>query len=254
MFPLDRQFTGKKIDKNYVEQRAKSEPLYEITQIKGDGETHPFLSTEDEFADYETWDSGNLDLSEAKSNDMLAREYAREALKTGFQLEKKFGTNPYKFGVVGSTDSHTSLGAVEEENFFGKSAGAEPSPKRMEHPFMKSDKGVFEGYQMVASGYAAVWAEENTREALYSAFRRKETFATTGPRIKVRFFASNEFEDGIKSNDRQIFKNLRRENERLHNLLLNDSDLYNETLINQKIIIDQKKEIYQLNMKQIKCN
>ena len=195
MFPFERQFTGKKVDKNYVELRAKWEPLYEITQIKGDGETHPLLSTEDEFADYETWDVGNLDLSQAKSNDMLAREYAREALKSGLKLEKKLGTNPYKFGVVGSTDSHTSLGAVEEENFFGKSAGAEPSPKRMEHPFMKSDKGVFEGYQMVASGYAAVWAEENTRESLFDAMARREVYGTTGPRMMVRFFGGWDFND-----------------------------------------------------------
>ena len=200
MFPFDRQFTGKKINKNYVQQRAKWEPLYEITQIKGDGETHPFLSTEDEFADYETWDVGNLDLSQAKTNDMLAREYAREALKSGLQLEKKFGTNPYKFGIVGSTDSHTSLPAVEEENFFGKSAGAEPSPTRMEHPFMKSDKGIFEGYQMVASGYAAVWAEENTRESLFDAMARREVYGTTGPRMMVRFFGGWEFnEDDVRS-------------------------------------------------------
>jgi hypothetical protein len=195
MFPVDRQFTGKKVDKNYVQQRAKWEPLYEITQIKGDGEAHPFLSTEDEFADYETWDVGNLDLSQAKTNDMLAREYAREALKSGMQLEKKFGTNPYKFGIVGSTDSHTSLAAIEEENFFGKSAGAEPSANRMEHPFMKSDKGVFEGYQMVASGLAAVWAEENTRESLYDAMARREVYGTTGPRMMVRFFGGWEFND-----------------------------------------------------------
>ena len=134
MFPEDRQYTGKKIDKNYVQKRAKWEPLYEITQIKGDGETHPLLSSQDEFADYETWDAGNLDLTEAKTEDMLQYEYARAALKLGLQLEKKFGTNPYKFGFVGSTDSHTSLPAVEEENFFGKAANAEPSPHAFTTP------------------------------------------------------------------------------------------------------------------------
>ena len=200
MFPVDRQFTGKRIDKNYVRQRARWEPLYEITQIKGDGETHPFLSTEDEFADYETWDAGNLDLSAAKTNDMLAGEYAREALKSGLKLEKKFGTNPYKFGVVGSTDSHTSLSTAEEENFFGKSAGVEPSPARMHHPFSKTDKGVIEGYQLVASGMAAVWAEENTREALFDAMARREVYGTTGPRMMVRFFGGWDYnEDDLRS-------------------------------------------------------
>ena len=188
MFPEDRQYTGKKIDRNYVEKRARWEPLYEITQIKGDGETHPLLSPQDEFADYETWDAGNLDLTEAKTDDMLQYEYARAALKLGLQLEKKFGTNPYKFGFVGSTDSHTSLAAVEEENYFGKATNAEPSPERIHHPFVKTDQGVFEGYELAASGFAAVWARENTREAIFDALARKEAYGTTGPRMMVRFF------------------------------------------------------------------
>jgi hypothetical protein len=200
MFPEDKQYTGKRIDKNYVQKRAKWEPLYEITQIKGDGETHPLLSSQDEFADYETWDAGNLDLTEAKTDDMLKHEYARAALKLGLQLEKKFGTNPYKFGFVGSTDSHTSLAAVEEENFFGKAANAEPSPRRIHHPFTKTDKGVFEGYELVSSGYAAVWARENTREAIFDALARKEAYGTTGPRIMVRFFGGWDFtEDDLNS-------------------------------------------------------
>ena len=193
MFPVDAQYTGKKLDQFYVEQRAKREPLYEITQIKGDGETHPLLSPADEFADYETWDAGNLDLSEAKTDDMLAREYAREALKSGLMLKKKLGTNPYKFGVVGSTDSHTSLAAVEEENFFSKAANVEPSPDRIHHPFTKTDKGAFEGYELAASGYAAVWARENTREEIYDALARKEVYGTTGPRMMVRFFGGWDF-------------------------------------------------------------
>ena len=193
MFPVDKQYTGKKIDKDYVQKRARWEPLYEITQIKGDGETHPLLSPQDEFADYETWDAGNLDLTEAKTEDMLKYEYAREALKLGLQLEKKFGTNPYKFGFVGSTDSHTSLAAVEEENFFGKAANAEPSPDRIHHPFTKTDKGVFEGYELAASGYAAVWARENTREAIFDALERREAYGTTGPRIVVRFFGGWDY-------------------------------------------------------------
>jgi len=200
MFPVDKQYTGRKIDENYVELRAKWEPMYEVTQIKGDGEAHPFLSPDDTFADYETWDAGNLDLSEAKTNDMLQYEYAREALKNGLLLEERLGTNPYKFGLIGSTDSHTGLSAVEEENFFGKATNAEPSPHRMAHPFTKTDKGSFEGYQLVASGYTGVWATENTRAAIWDAMDRKEVYATTGPRIIVRFFGGwNYTENDLNS-------------------------------------------------------
>ena len=195
MFPVDAQYTGKKLDAHYVEQRAKWERMYEVTQIKGDGETHPLLSPQDEFADYETWDVGNLDLSEAKTDDMLAGEYAREALKNGMLLEARLGTNPYKFGMVGSTDSHTALATAEEDNFFGKHAGGEPSAERMMHPFTKTDKGVFEGYEVVASGLAAVWARENTRESIFDAMERKEVYATTGPRMMVRFFGGWDFEE-----------------------------------------------------------
>ena len=193
MFPVDAQYTGRAIDANYVELRARWEPMYEITQIKGDGEAHPFLSPDDAFADYETWDVGNLDLSEAKTRDMLQYEYAREALKNGLLLEQRHGANPYKFGLVGSTDSHTALSAVEEDNFFGKATNAEPSPRRMEHPFAKSPAGVFRGDMLVSSGYAAVWAEENTREAIFDAMARKEVYATTGPRIIVRFFGGWDY-------------------------------------------------------------
>ena len=194
MFPIDAQWNGRVLDKQYVESRAKWEPLYEVTQIKGDGETHPFLSPNDEFADFETWDIGNLDVSEAKTDDMLAGEYAREALKRGLILQKSLGTNPYGFGMIGSTDSHTSLSTSEENNFFGKHSGAEPSPERMMHPFMKTDSGTIMGWQQVASGLAAVWAEDNTREALFDAMERKETYATTGTRMVVRFFGGWEFE------------------------------------------------------------
>jgi hypothetical protein len=193
MFPLEAQWDGRKLDKSYVMQRDKWEPLYEATQIKGDGETHPFLSPDDEFADYETWDLGNLDASEAKTDDMLAAEYAREALKRGLVIEEALGTNPYKFGMIGSTDSHTSLATAQEDNFFGKHSGAEPSPERMYHPFMKTDVGTLFGWQMVASGYAAVWSTENTREAIFDAMERKEVYATTGSRMIVRFFGGFDF-------------------------------------------------------------
>ena len=134
MFPMEAQYDGKRLDDEYVKQRRYWEPLYEATQIKGDGETHPFLSPNDEFADYETWDIGNLDVSEAKTNDMLPGEYAREALKRGLAIEEKLGTNPYKFGMIGSTDSHTSMATAQEDNLFGKHSGAEPSAERMMHP------------------------------------------------------------------------------------------------------------------------
>jgi hypothetical protein len=194
MFPLEAQYDGKVFDAEYVEKRAKREPLYEVTQIKGDGETHPFLSPDDEFADYETWDIGNLDVSEAKTDDMLAGEYAREALKRGLAIERRLGTNPYAFGMIGSTDSHTSLPTTEENNFFGKHSGAEPRPGRLDHPFMKTDKGTILGWQMVAAGLAAVWAPENTRAALFDAMERKEVYGTTGTRLTVRFFGGWTFE------------------------------------------------------------
>ncbi|MEE4175277.1 MAG: DUF3604 domain-containing protein, partial [Xanthomonadales bacterium] len=154
---------------------------------------HPFLSPDDAFADYETWDVGNLDLSEVKTQGMLQYEYAREALKNGLLLEQRHGTNPYKFGLVGSTDSHTALAAVEEENFFGKATNAEPKPDRMTHPFAENENGVFRGDMLTASGYTGVWAEENTREAIYDAMARKEVYATTGPRMIVRFFGGWDY-------------------------------------------------------------
>jgi len=193
MFPLVESFTGRPVDREYAENRARWEPLYEVTQIKGDGETHPFLSKNDEFADYETWDQGNLDLSVIKENEMLQYEYARSALQLGLELEERLGVNPYKFGLIGSTDSHTALATAEEENFFGKHSGAEPSPERWKHPMAQVGDRKYEGWSMVSSGWAAVWAKENTREALFDAMMRKETYATTGSRILVRFFGGWDF-------------------------------------------------------------
>jgi hypothetical protein len=196
MFPTVEQFDGRRLDKEYVTERAKWEPLYEATQIKGDGEAHPFLSPDDEFADYENWDIGNLDaVPTVKTDDMLAREYARAALKTGLAIEASLGTNPYKFGMLGSTDSHTGLATAEEDNFFGKHSGAEPKPQRMDHPFFKNEKGTIMGWGMVASGLAAVYAKDNTRESIFDAMARKEVYATTGSRMLVRFFGGWEFTD-----------------------------------------------------------
>jgi hypothetical protein len=197
MFPVERNpATGKKLGADYMKARIRWEPLYEVTQIKGDGETHPYLSPDDEFADFETLALGNLNLTVVKTEDMYQREYARQALRNGLQLEEKFGTNPYKFGMVGSTDAHTGLAAVEENNYFGKHAGTEPSPERWNHPMAKFAGRQYDGFAMSASGYAAVWATENTREAIWDAMKRKEVYATTGPRMIVRFFGGWDFESG----------------------------------------------------------
>ena len=185
-------FAGKRLTEAWAKERARWEPLYEITQMKGDGEAHPMLSPNDEFADYETWDKmtiGGL----PNSPENFPFEYARSALKNGLALEAKLGTNPFKFGFIGSTDSHTALAAVEEDNFFGKHSGVEPSAERMMSPVAKVRDQVVLGWEMSASGYAGVWATENTREALWDALKRKEVYATTGPRIIVRFFGGWDF-------------------------------------------------------------
>ena len=134
MFPVVESFSGKPIDREYAQTRIKWEPLYEATQIKGDGEAHKFLSPNDEFAGYEIWDKFNLNMSVPKKPEMLQYEYARSGLKIGLKLENDLGTNPYKFGMIGSTDSHTGLATAEEDNFFGKHSGTEPSAQRMSHP------------------------------------------------------------------------------------------------------------------------
>jgi len=193
MFETTR-LDGRAFDAAYAKARIRWEPLVEVTQIKGDGETHPFLSPNDEFADYETWDTSNLGGTAAKEDAMLEGEYARSALKLGLEVEAETGVNPYRFGMIGSTDSHTALATSREENFFGKHSGMEPTPTRMTDALAKvGDNAVF-GWQQVASGLAAVWAEENTRAALFDAMRRKETYATTGTRMRVRLFAGYDFD------------------------------------------------------------
>lgn len=195
MFPFVEAF-GKKLDREYAETRAKWERLYEATQTKGDGETHPFLSPNDEFANFERWDKSNLDGSVPKTKDMLEFEYARSGLKLGLKLEATLGANPYKFGMIGSSDAHTGLSAMEEENFFGKTSPQEPSPERMTKAFFNNPKNgvTIMDWEVSSSGYAAVWATENTREALFDAMERRETYATTGPRMIVRFFGGWDFE------------------------------------------------------------
>ncbi|MGC1954372.1 MAG: DUF3604 domain-containing protein, partial [Gammaproteobacteria bacterium] len=201
MFPTVEAF-GKKLDREYADTRAKWERLYETTQTKGTGESHPYLSPNDELADFELWDKGNLDGSVAKTKDMLEFEYARSALKNGLKLEQELGTNPYKFGLVGSSDAHTGLAAMEEENFFGKTTPQEPSPHRMTKVFFSNAKSGVKvmDWEVSSSGYAAVWAKENTRASLWDAMRRKETYATTGPRMIVRFFGGFDFEAADANN------------------------------------------------------
>lgn len=194
MFPIIESFTGKPIDREYAETRAFRERIYEVTQIKGDGETHPFLSPNDEFANYERWDKGNLDLTEKKKPEMLEFEYARAALRNGLKLEQELGVNPYKFGMIGSTDAHTGLAAIDEDNFWGKTSNVEPSATRATHPWVKTENGVIMGWEQTSSGYAGVWATENTREAIFDAMQRKEVYATTGPRMIVRFFGGWDFQ------------------------------------------------------------
>ena len=194
MFPMTERLRGKSVDQNYVQMRARWEPVYEVTQIKGDAETHPLLSPDDAFANYETWDSGNM-AGLPKKPEMLPKEYARSSLRNGLQLAAEFGTNPYQFGMIGSTDSHTSLAAVQENNFFGKHSGVEPAPKRWDHIVGRGGKTLVKGWQQASSGYAGVWALENTREALFDAISRREVYATTGPRITVRLFGGWNFDE-----------------------------------------------------------
>jgi len=194
MFPVVEAF-GKRLDREYAEQRAKWERLYEATQTKGTGESHPYLSPNDEFAAFEIWDKGNLDGSVAKKKEMLEFEYVRSAYKNGLKLERQLGTNPYKFGLVSGSDAHTALTAMEENNFFGKTVPQEPSPHRMASVFIDNRAtGVkVMDWEVGSSGYAAVWAKENTRESLWDAMQRKETYSTTGTRMIVRFFGGWDF-------------------------------------------------------------
>ncbi|MDC1512722.1 DUF3604 domain-containing protein [Porticoccaceae bacterium] len=188
MFSLTN-WEGEALDFSYSKRRSRWEPLYEVTQIKGDSEAHPILSPMDEFADFETWNSprgpGYDGIKTEGWEKRKAFEYARSGLKIGLGEQAKYQVNPFKFGLIGSTDAHTSMAAVEENNFQGKFSLFEPSPYRMKFNWSYS-----------AAGYAAVWAEENTRESLFAAMKRKEVYASTGPRITARFFGGWEYEQG----------------------------------------------------------
>ena len=177
----------------------------EVTQSKGDSETHPFLSTDDEFADFETWDFGNFaGPTVPKEASMLKHEYARSALQLGMKYGEKIGANPFKFGMIGSTDTHIAITATREDNFFGKMPQNEPSPERWEHVMLRFADGKVSAvdWMLSASGLAAVWAAENTRESIFDAMERKEVYATTGSRITVRLFAGWDFEkDEVERHD-----------------------------------------------------
>ena len=183
MFKMET-YLGSTVTSDYLTQRARWEPLYEVTQIKGDSETHPTLSPDDPFADFETWHKhGFFGVLTDDFNERKRYEYARSALQIGLQMQKEQGINPLKFGLIGSSDAHTSLSSVAESNFWGKVSLFEPSALRLQRSWHYS-----------ASGLAAVWAASNTREDIFDAMVRKEVYATTGTRIQLRFFGGWEFE------------------------------------------------------------
>jgi hypothetical protein len=196
MFAMS-DFVGNPLTKDYAERRARWEPLVEVTQTKGDSEAHPLLSPTDEFANFERWDVGNLaNPVDPKKPEMLQYEYARSALKEGLKHEASLGTNPFKFGMIGSTDTHTGMSSFDEDNFMGKFEMHPPGPNRWNQVFNKFADGstAITDWQMQAAGIAGVWAHENTREALFDAMKRKEVYASTGPRMTVRVFAGWDFQ------------------------------------------------------------
>lgn len=206
MFPLVDS-DGNGVDADYAKLRMRWEPIVEMTQIKGDSETHPRLSPNDEFADYETYEhliavegvdapsmfgEGYLSSLSAEDREFIETQeqrvldngdYARTALMRGLTIEDRIGVNPYKFGMIGSTDSHTAMASAEEDNFHGKMA-IDSTPETKSEEVIPGTPG----WDMGAAGLAAVWATENTRDAIFDAMKRKEAYATTGPRIELRFF------------------------------------------------------------------
>lgn len=190
--------TGKPMTAAEAKRRTLREPVVEVTQIKGDSEAHPFLSPNDEFAGYGTlgWDKANLNAKQDTTPDMYAGSYVREALKRGLAIQQRTGENPYKFGLIGSTDSHTSFATADEDNFFGKHTGNEPTKEGRDRVTSAMNLGSRLGrfnWHYLSSGYAAVWAKANTREEIFDAFTRREVYATTGPRMTVRLFGGWDF-------------------------------------------------------------
>jgi hypothetical protein len=192
--PVD--FAGKPLTKDYAERRARFDVLQEMMQTKGSSETHPLISPNDEFANYGVagWEYGNLTLEDKPlSKEMMPTNYHRAGLLRGLEHESKLGVNPFKFGFIGGTDIHNSLTAIEEDNFYGKHVNQEPSPLRWEHVSKKGFGKTRYTWHYEAAGYAAVWATENTREALWDAMKRREVYATSGTRLTVRLFGGWNF-------------------------------------------------------------
>jgi len=201
MFALTDSY-GNPIDRSYAQTRMRWEPLTEVVQTKGDSETDPYLSPDDEFSAFGRWNKGALNFSEVHENWMYPFEYARSALENGLALQARIGENPFKFGLVGGTDIHTSLSTVGDDNFWGAGNNQYPSNHRANEKIPgedfhtdKAKKGwnTFGG-DILAAGYAAVWATENTRAAIFEAMERKEVYATSGPRIMLRFFGGWAFQ------------------------------------------------------------
>ena len=189
-------YDGEAIDRDYADERMRWEPIAEVTQLKGDSETHPSLSPDDPFADFERWDEYNISNSAKTTPDMYPGSYARSALQRGLALEKTAGANPYAFGMIGSTDDHTSLATAEEDNFFGKFANSEPGIRTPDSRMA----GLNADWELGAAGLAAVWAPQNTREDLFASMKRREVYATTGSRIVLRFFGGwNYAPDSVHS-------------------------------------------------------
>ena len=204
MFALNDTFRdGLAFDPEYLKARHRWEKLVEIQQTKGDSEAHPLLSPTDEFADYETWDWGNLDLTEKTTPDMLPGNYVREVLKNGVKFHVEQGVNPFKLGFVGGSDIHTGLTTQQDDNFFGAFAWMEPKAERATMNAkgnVKLDIG-YKGWQYASPGPTAVWATENTRAGIFDAMERRETYSTTGPRMTVRFFGGDFDADVMKHRD-----------------------------------------------------
>ena len=188
----EQRFDGRPLTPEYAQTRARWERLYELVQIKGQSESHPRLSPNDAYASWDLWDAGNL-VGLPKQPGMVRTEYWREALKSGLRLEAALGTNPFKLGANGATDTHTGLPTAEEDNFWGKFRGVEPSPTRWQPTVLGKGASAKRGSDMVSAGYMGVWATANTREALWDAMQRRETFATTGTRMTLRFFGGFDF-------------------------------------------------------------
>ncbi len=195
---------GNALDLDYAQRRARWEPIVEMTQVKGDSETHPLVSPDDAFADFENWDKTDIGMNVLKEEEKVAaftHAYARPALKVGLKLADKLGTNPYQFGMIGSTDSHTTFATADDNNYFGKFPDSEPSADRLTN---KMGGSLWENRLLTSSGYVAVWADQNTRESLFDSLERREVYATTGPRITVRFFGGWNFGDNAGAADAMV--------------------------------------------------